>query len=627
MPGEYSCNCWPGWTGKQCDIDIKECQDNDPCSATISGQKLGVCFEPKVGVWECLCPIGIALDSSTKQCSIDVDECDSFPCQNHGTCIKSDDINNLNYFECNCRTGYTGKLCETDINECSSNPCKNKGICYEFQNDQEHSHSAGYYCNCQSTGFTGTNCETEINECDSNPCKNGGTCTDTNQGFTCQCPDGFALPNCAVNINECKSSPCHHGSCEDQVFGLVCNCDEGFTGDRCDIEIDECLSNPCGNPSLDHDSYCHNGPKYGEFYCQCITGLKRKINLPYDNCDEDIDECSSNPCQNQGTCLQTKKNFPTLNFYSCNCPKGLTGTNCEIDIDECHSYPCINGVCVNLFGKDLGSYQCTDCVGYTGLNCEIEINECESNPCVFGTCLESDVAGEFKCRCYNGVEQTELCDQDFDECSSSPCKFGSICNLDLSSESSMNTFTCDCVEGTTGIFCETDINECSSNPCRSYGYCNDQLGKYVCDCLPGFTGINCESDINECNSNPCLYSDLGSSCTNYIASIDNEDEDFRPNFYKCNCPTGLTGVNCEINIDECASFPCAYGRCMDGLDYWECFCMDGFYGIHCDSDTNECESSPCEPFGKCYQGWSGTYILRFWEFYTFVVIFFISRSI
>ena len=37
----------------------------------------------------------------------------------------------------------------------------------------------------------------------------------------------------------------------------------------------------------------------------------------------DVDECSSNPCENGGTCIDG------INEYSCQCVAGYTGTNCE----------------------------------------------------------------------------------------------------------------------------------------------------------------------------------------------------------------------------------------------------------------------------------------------------------
>ena len=38
----------------------------------------------------------------------------------------------------------------------------------------------------------------------------------------------------------------------------------------------------------------------------------------------DIDECSSNPCQNGAACQQL------VDIYNCTCSGGYNGTNCEI---------------------------------------------------------------------------------------------------------------------------------------------------------------------------------------------------------------------------------------------------------------------------------------------------------
>lgn len=52
-------------------------------------------------------------------------------------------------FECLCNTGYTGKTCIEEINECDSNPCKNQGSCNDLLGD--------YKCECLND-FTGKNC-------------------------------------------------------------------------------------------------------------------------------------------------------------------------------------------------------------------------------------------------------------------------------------------------------------------------------------------------------------------------------------------------------------------------------------------------------------------------------------
>ena len=38
----------------------------------------------------------------------------------------------------------------------------------------------------------------------------------------------------------------------------------------------------------------------------------------------DIDDCSPNPCKNEGVCVDG------INSYECKCPKGYAGDNCEI---------------------------------------------------------------------------------------------------------------------------------------------------------------------------------------------------------------------------------------------------------------------------------------------------------
>lgn len=50
---------------------------------------------------------------SGTNCEIDIDECETMPCQNNATCV--DEINN---FTCFCPAGFTGRLCETNIDEC-----------------------------------------------------------------------------------------------------------------------------------------------------------------------------------------------------------------------------------------------------------------------------------------------------------------------------------------------------------------------------------------------------------------------------------------------------------------------------------------------------------------------------
>merc|ERR1719285_1078609 len=51
--------------------------------------------------------------------------------------------------------------------------------------------------------------------------------------------------------------------------------------------------------------------------CTCPTGYTGSY------CSVNIDDCASNPCENQGTCIDL------VNGYSCSCAGGWGGTNCD----------------------------------------------------------------------------------------------------------------------------------------------------------------------------------------------------------------------------------------------------------------------------------------------------------
>jgi surface protein len=104
--------------------------------------------------------------------------------------------------ECVCVAGYTGAQCETNINECNSSPCRNGGTCTDNVN--------GFSCACPPE-FSGTQCESDVNECSSLPCHNGGTCVVGGDGFSCVCPVTYGGQFCDV-ASGCPSSPCRFGA-------------------------------------------------------------------------------------------------------------------------------------------------------------------------------------------------------------------------------------------------------------------------------------------------------------------------------------------------------------------------------------------------------------------------------
>ena len=70
-------------------------------------------------------------------------------------------------------------------------------------------------------------------------------------------------------------------------------------------------------------------------------------------------------------------------------------------------------------------------------------------------------------------------------------------------------------------------------------------------------------------------------------------ERFRNDFHREGCfsfrvimcaVAGTTGVNCSINIDECASSPCAgNSTCYDQINSYVCRCNAGYTGMLLDN--------------------------------------------
>ncbi|KAK7934325.1 hypothetical protein WMY93_005221 [Mugilogobius chulae] len=653
----YECSCVPGFTGKNCNINIDDCPDHEcqnggtcvdgvntyncQCKPEFTGQLCtddvdecqlmpnacqngGTCHNT-FGSYQCVCVNGWTGDD----CSENIDDCASAACSHGSTCHdrvasfvcecphgragllcqledacisnpcrkgSNCDINPVSgtHF-CTCPLGYIGVSCDQDVDECSlgPNPCEHAGKCINTK--------GSFQCKCQR-GYVGPRCELDINECISNPCMNEATCLDQIGDFQCICMPGYEGEFCENDTNECASNPClNNGKCIDKINNFLCQCPTGFTGSLCQIDIDECASTPCKNGAK-----CTDGPN--KYTCECTEGYSGK------HCDTDINECFSDPCH-YGTCMMAWPPSAAIdrdNFYNCNCPKGTTGINCEINIDDCKSNPCDYGTCLDK----INGYECACEPGYTGTMCNINIDECANSPCHNGgTCI--DGINGFTCVCPEGYHDT-TCFSQVNECLSNPCIHGHC-------EDKINGYSCICDSGWTGKNCDINNNECESNPCMNGGTCKDMISGYICICRVGFTGPNCKTNINECASNPCLNQGTciddvagykcvcslpytGENCETLMApcsskpcrhgGVCQESEDYQS--FSCACPEGWQGQTCDVDIKECVKNPCRNGAtCQNTLGSYQCNCKPGFTGRNCETDIDDCKPNPCSNGGVC----------------------------
>ncbi|XP_077083125.1 slit homolog 1b isoform X2 [Siphateles boraxobius] len=148
-----------------------------------------------------------------------------------------------------------------------------------------------------------------------------------------------------------------------------------------------------------------------------------------------------------------------------------------------------------------------------------------------------------------------------------------------------NTFQC---TGPVDPSVSGKCSPCSSDPCQNQGRCRDDpMHQYKCSCPQGYKGKNCEVSVSACESNPCVN---GGTCYS---------EEARKGF-SCMCPLGFDGQFCEVDVDDCVDNKCENGTiCVDGVGNYTCVCPHPFSGPKCE----EYEEDLCYPGqNPCHRG-------------------------
>ncbi|XP_046392545.1 cubilin-like [Ischnura elegans] len=353
-------------------IIMNECISS-PC------QNGGTCMDMYNDIL-CLCPP----NWQGKYCQVDTNECSQFAgtelgCQNGASCV-----NTPGSYRCNCVSGWYGIHCTLKSDNCSSSStqelCGN-GICVP------QSTTPGYTCIC-NTGWTkengGTSCTKDINECAAYKpaCSHDPPvpCINTPGSFTCgSCPQGYTgngyycsdINECLINNGGCSMSP--YVPCINTRGSRTCgSCPPGFQGDGTTCtQRGVCEINNGGCHPM---ARCFENPRISQSYVECIclsgytgNGLGPAGCRPLSPGETNVilgDPCSSQPCQNGGTCIA-----PSPSSLSCICAPGFTGIRCERRSDPCQSHPCQNeGICVA--SSNTTGFSCLCQRGYTGEHCQ-----------------------------------------------------------------------------------------------------------------------------------------------------------------------------------------------------------------------------------------------------------------
>ena len=126
-----------------------------------------------------------------------------------------------------------------------------------------------------------------------------------------------------------------------------------------------------------------------------------------------------------------------------------------------------------------------------------------------------------------------------------------------------------------------------------YSLCwlQDLVNGYFCECRPGYDGIDCERNVNDCASSPCVNGMCNVSSSNqaqviHIWSCIKVSKSYFSWFRVHNV---ITFYKILIN----------FVLIQDLVASYSCTCPPGWTGVNCAVNINDCSPNPCRNRGLC----------------------------
>ncbi|CAF1132907.1 unnamed protein product [Brachionus calyciflorus] len=127
-----------------------------------------------------------------------------------------------------------------------------------------------------------------------------------------------------IEMNDCLKNCSGNGKCKlinNIKYG--CECNENYAGSSCEINILPCWSNPCKN-----NGSCINNLNNRTYTCECFRPIKEIILFYGQNCELKKDICENETCSNNGKCYDIE------NKAECKCFSKYYGERCENESNE-----------------------------------------------------------------------------------------------------------------------------------------------------------------------------------------------------------------------------------------------------------------------------------------------------